>query len=479
VTPANREFYFHTLNLDVEPTVTTKDDGATRVYRWTVEDSPKIRREPGMPSPTELYPQVQVTTYESWDAFATWWWSMIRDQHIANDTLKEKVAELVEGKETRLEKVRAIYEFVTGEVTYQAWEFGVHGYKPYTTTSIFEKREGDCKDKAILLNTMLKEIGVEAYPVLIRAEQSRSDQDMTLAMVNQFNHCISYVPDVDGQGTSMFLDGTAQYASMGPPPAMDRGAKVLLVKPDGAQIVQIPMGTPDYQGLDQTWDVTVNADGSALLEGELTFRGDFSIQARSMFSVEGQRPLILQAMLAQSFGRVKLLENDFDDLTDYAKASESFRVKAEVAGFAKAAGEQRTLPTQFVDFFGRMMTQLVQRPEREHDLVIMDPMSLRTSVTYHLPDGWTVAAAPEDVDLQLSEAAFTSKATHADGTLTLERNLELRRHRVPVADYQAFRDGVIEATTLAQQTWTVQPGASTDDTPDDGDDAGAAPDENK
>ena len=471
VTPANREFYFHTANLDVEPVVTMSEDGATRVYEWTVENSPKIRAERAMPAATELYPQVQVTTYKSWDAFATWWWSMIRDQHIADDALKAKVAELVAGKETRIEKIRAIYEFVTGEVTYQAWEFGVHGYKPYTTTSIFEKREGDCKDKAILLNTMLGEAGIESFPVLIRAEQSRSEQDMTLAMVNQFNHCISYVPDVDGAGTSMFLDGTAQYASMGPPPAMDRGARVLLVTPEGGKIVQIPTGTPDYQGLDQTWNITVNADGSAVMEGELTFRGDFSIQARSMFAVAGQRPLILQAMLAQTFGGVKLLENDFDDLTDFVKAAESFRVKAEVANFAKASGEQRTLPTQFIDFFSGMLTQLVQRPEREHDLVISDPMSMRTKVTYKLPAGWTVVAAPEDENLQMDEAGFVSTATHADGTLTLDRNLELRRHRVPVTKYAEFRAGLIKATTTSKQTWTVQPGSA--------EDTGTTPEEQK
>jgi tetratricopeptide (TPR) repeat protein len=483
VTPASRDFYFHTQNLNVEPTVTTSEDGETRVYQWTVEDSPKIRFEPAMPAATELYPQVQVTTYESWDAFAKWWWSMIRDQHIASDDVKAKVAELIEGKETRLEKVRAIYQFVTDEITYQAWSFGVHGYKPYTTTSIFDKREGDCKDKAILFNTMLQEIGVESYPVLIRAEQSRNEQDMSLAMVNQFNHCISYVPDVDGNGTGMFLDGTAQYASMGPPPAMDRGAHVLVVKPDGGELVQIPFGTPDYQGLDQRWTITVDADGSAEIEGELTFRGDFSIQARSMFAVAGQRPLILQAMLAQTFGRVRLLENEFDDLTDYTEASESFRVKAKVENFAKVSGEQRTLPTQFVDFFGGMLGQLVQRPEREHDLLLMDPMSMRTQATYHLPAGWTVTAAPEDVDLSIEEAAFTSTATHDGGTLTLERILELRSHRIPAASYGGFRDGLIKVSTLSKQNWTVQPGEAADDAGTDedaGDDeAGAAPGEDK
>ena len=86
-----------------------------------------------MPDPGELYPQVQVSTYQNWDAFANWWWSMIRDQHVAAPEIQQKVAELTAGKETRFDKIRAIYDFVTTGITYQAWPFGPHGYKPYTT----------------------------------------------------------------------------------------------------------------------------------------------------------------------------------------------------------------------------------------------------------------------------------------------------------------------------------------------------------
>ena len=71
---------------------------------------------------------------------------------------------------------------------------------------------------------MIHEIGVEGYPVLIYADDSRGKEDLTLAMVNHFNHCISYVPDADGKGTPMFFDGTAEYASAFLPPMMDQGA---------------------------------------------------------------------------------------------------------------------------------------------------------------------------------------------------------------------------------------------------------------
>ncbi|MHC4973237.1 MAG: DUF3857 domain-containing protein [Planctomycetota bacterium] len=458
ITPAERRFHFHLRNCDVKAEETLSEDGKTRVYAWTVRDSKKIRSEQRMPRARELYPQVQVTTYESWDAFATWWWSMIRDQHVASDEIKAKVVELIKGKKTRLEKVRAIYEFVAGEITYQAWEFGEHGYRPYTTTAIFDKREGDCKDKAILFNTMLKEIGVDAYPVLIRAEMGRSEEDLTLPMVGHFNHCISYVPDADGQGTELWLDGTAEYHSALLPPATDRGAQVVVVKPGGAELRTIPEAGADAMGLDQTWNVKINADGSAVAEGELVWRGDMAVFIRQQFSVEGQRPIFLNGLAARFFGEVKLLSHDFDDLGDLSQARTSFRLKLEIASFVKA---DDTLDTAFLDMLSQVMG-LARRPQREHDLLLGSPVSFVTRATYELPEGWTVAVPPEDGELEVPAARFETRATQEGRILQLSRRAELRRSRVTREGYRAFRDALNKAASLYQQRWKVKRGGDQD-----------------
>jgi tetratricopeptide (TPR) repeat protein len=456
ITPAEREFFFHQRNMDVKPVVATRDDGKSRTYTWSVTDVAKIRPEPMMPGPREMYPQVQVTTYRSWDEFAKWWAGMIRDQYIVSPEIKQKVQDLVAGKESRLDRIRAVYDFVTGEITYQAWAFGVHGYKPYTTTAIFDKKEGDCKDKALLFNAMLSEIGIEAHPVLIYADDSRGEEDLTLPMVNHFNHCIAYVPDSDGKGTPMWFDGTAEYASAMLPPSMDQGAKVIVVTPQGAQMKEIPRAAPDASGIAQSWDVTVNADGSALAKGELTFKGDLAVFLRSQFSVEGQREQILTQMFTQFFGKLKLVSQEFDDLKDLSKPYASFRVTLELPTFAKGSGDDLTLQTGFVDFAAGFVGRIAQRPTREHDMVLPNPMSFRTQANYMLPPGWTVTAAPEDAKIDASSATFVSQAKQEAGRLDLVREVQLVGTRVKVAEYPAFRDALNRAAAAARQQWKVR-----------------------
>ncbi|MCG3135322.1 MAG: hypothetical protein HMLKMBBP_02903 [Planctomycetes bacterium] len=455
VTPAERKFLTHQKNFDAKPEITMHQDGAIRAYTWENRDVAKRKSEPLMPGPRESYPQVQVTTYESWDQFAKWWAGMIREQRIMSPEMKDKLAALVKDKESRQEKIRAVYEWVADEITYQAWPFGVHGYKPYTTTAIFDKKEGDCKDKALLICTMLGEIGIEAHPVLIYADQGRDEDDLTLPMVQQFNHCIAWVPDADGKGTPMFLDGTAQYHSSASPPMMDRGAKVLVVTPEGGKIMKIAEGNPDDFGIDQSWNVTVNDDGSAVAEGEFRWKGDLATQIRSQFSVEGQRKLELQKLMVPTFGSAKLESFEFDDLKDLRSPVAVFRVKASVPKFAKPQGEQFALPTRFLDLLQLMrFDMLVSRPERDHDLVLpISPAKFTWKATYTLPANWTVESRPADTNLDIAGGAFTITTSAAEPRkVTFERTWSWTKTRVSPAEYGAFREQFSKAFSLSAQT---------------------------
>ena len=476
LTPAEREFYFHQRNMDVKAAEAVRDDGKTAVRTWRREDIAKIKTEPGMPSFREVAPQVQVTTYKDWNEFAKWWASMIRNQYIASPEMKQKVRDLTASKETRMDKIRAIYEFVTGDVQYRAWEFGPHGYQPYTATQVFDSKNGDCKDKALLFNTMLKEIDVEGYPVLLYADDARDDEDLTLAQVGHFNHCIAYVPDTDGKGTPMFFDGTAEYASAFLPPGMDQGAKALVVKPDGATMMTIPKGAPDSTGILQKWDVKLHDDGSATIKCAMTWRGDLAIQLRNQFSVEGQRPLILQQLFARVLGKLKITEQSFDDLKDLSKPEASFRVTFEVEKFARGSGDTRTLPTGFFDIAGQFLRGMSMLKTREHDLVLSSVMNFRTEADYELPAGWSVEAAPENAALTIKSAGFSSEA-NADGTkLRLVRDMKLTGERVKAAEYPEFRETALKAAAVSQQQWKIKvaaapapaPAAPAPDAPKDG-----------
>jgi tetratricopeptide (TPR) repeat protein len=171
-----REYYFQRVGGVPEAKERILQDG-TRLRTWEMRHVASYDIESLAPSPRETGPLVRISTYRDWNQFAAWWWDLIRKQTTITPPIRARVQQLVQGVDDPEEKLRRIYEFVTNQVRYKAWEFGVHGYKPYSVDAIYARLHGDCKDKAILMNAMLSEVGIEAYPVLIEADERRERDD--------------------------------------------------------------------------------------------------------------------------------------------------------------------------------------------------------------------------------------------------------------------------------------------------------------
>ena len=132
-------------------------------------------------------------------------------------------------------KVRALYKHVITSTRYVGLEFGIHGFKPYRTTDVYDRRFGDCKDKASLLKVMLGEAGIKSHLVLVRTRDQGTIGN-TPASLSAFNHAITYVPSLD-----LYLDGTAEFSGPEELPTGDQGATVLIVRDGaGAELRTIP-----------------------------------------------------------------------------------------------------------------------------------------------------------------------------------------------------------------------------------------------
>ena len=81
-----------------------------------------------------------------------------------------------------------VIDFVSGNINYVDIELGVGGYVPHPCRFVLEKRYGDCKDMAFLAAAMLREKGIDAYPVL--AKSRRHGRVYPEFAGNQFNHVI-------------------------------------------------------------------------------------------------------------------------------------------------------------------------------------------------------------------------------------------------------------------------------------------------
>lgn len=435
-----RDYTIQTANGAPDAQTTTLEDGAT-VHRFEMRDLSRREPEELRPEVTETEPVVRVTTYRDWDQFASWWANLIRKQSELTDGIRAKVRELTAGLDSERAKIDAIYRFVTTEIQYKAWEFGVHGYQPYSTAVIFDRRHGDCKDKSILMNAMLAELGIEAHPVLIYADPRRSADDLTLAMVQHFNHCISYLPPADGRD-GLFLDGTAVYHPIDTLPDMDQGAHVLVVRPRGGEIRTIEW-TPAEENRDaRTFTVRLEPDGSARVKMIHEPKHSFAVTVREQLGNQpAKRDEHIERELAAMFGSVEVLSVRTSDLLDLT-APVRIEVEFRCPEFATVQDGALVLEP---GFGGGYLESITSKRERRFALVLGVPWSSMQRIDYRLPSGFEVSESPSPTGLDRRFGSFTSRwVTLPDGTLRAEREETMKTHRIEPQEYPEFRDYAAE-----------------------------------
>lgn len=403
-------------------------DETIRVY--TAEDVPRVEHEAGAPGPSESFEYLSVSTYETWDALANWYWNLVREQLIAGPEIVATVESLIEGVDDPRDQIAAIYGYVVRNTRYVGLEFGIHGYKPYRTTDCFTRRFGDCKDTASLMKVMLEIAGIEAHLALVRT-RDMGRVDTTPPSLAVFNHAITYVPEYD-----LFLDGTAGFSGSGELPTMDQGASALVVLDGEGGDFRTIAALPASASVSRT-DAEVDLRGDAAAgRGALTLSGGFAPSARSTYESPQRRVERFQVDLARTVPGIEVTHLDIAGVDDIETP-----VHAEFE-FVGGQWGQRQGAEFVVDAFGDeavFASRYAGADERTLPLSIPFAFEREVALTLRVPESWRASGLPEDVTLDTPFGGFTRTVASDGDALVVRFVATIDALRVEPDEYPAFR----------------------------------------
>lgn len=226
-----------------------------REYRWHGHDLPAGEPDPYAPPGWVPFPRVVLTSYPDWAAVADW----ARPLYRVTDQERQELTRLVDGVLTgddQLEQALAAIRFVQDDVRYLGREEGLWALRPRPPTRCFGERAGDCKEKSLLLVTLLDIIGVEAHPMLVSMAYGPRLAEMAPTPM-AFDHCV--VTYTLG-GARFFIDPTASYqgGGVGGTAFADYGAGLVLA-PGTRDLHPVP--GPDPGRVEVTYHLDVDAMG--------------------------------------------------------------------------------------------------------------------------------------------------------------------------------------------------------------------------
>jgi transglutaminase-like putative cysteine protease len=409
-----------------------KDDGDRTIHRFAATDVAAAVPEPAMPPWGETLAHVHVSTFKTWDEVGSWYWGLVREQFDVDDEVRRVAREITKGLKDDREKVRAIYKYAT-RTRYVALEFGIEGIRPRRTAQTVARGWGDCKDKATLIVTLLREVGIPSTIVLVRT-RLRGEIEPEPASLAPFDHAIAYVPSLD-----LYLDGTADHTGSAELPAMDRGAFALQVNEGKPKLVRLPVPSAEESVLKRRVEATVAADGSAQFVADTTVSGAFAAQWRQRYLAEAARGERATRDLSEDLGPVELAGGkaavEVNDLED-VEAPVHLRAKGRAPTFGRREADAVSLP---VGPAGRLVADLAALSTRNHDVALRALTTRDEEWTLKLPPGAKVQALPQAVELDSPFGRFSVKVEHAGGKVVVRSTLALKKARVPVGEYAAFR----------------------------------------
>ena len=427
------------------PSYTREEREGIVVHHWEARDVPAFRDEPYSPPAGDVLPQVAIyprwivfgdhrIDTESWDGIARWYRDLSRNRMVAGPAVVEAAKTATAGLTGSEEKIRRLYEFLQQKISYVAIEMGVGGWQPHDNGQVFLHRYGDCKDKATLLIAMLRAVGLEGLPVLIRTRDAGLLEREYPSP--SFNHAIVAIPRPEGY---LFLDPTSEDAPFGDLPWADQGVPVLVVKEDGlGDLVETPLFTAERNRRHRQAVARVTPGGGP--------EGDYVIDAW------GIRRVNLSAMVEE--GRTAEKEDALEEIlawlcpgavlkshqvTRPPQPGDPLRVTArfEVPRFVMRAGTSELISPQLARL--PQFAALTSGTGRRLPVFFPYLFSETSEVRMRLPDGRTLARTPsgrksDGPGLQ-SETSYEILRDAEGETLVVKRSLAVSRRDIPAADF--------------------------------------------
>lgn len=414
--PRGRTLHVKNHGTALEPTV--KDSGEEREYVWEQRDVPAVDVDDALPSWYEPWPSIQLSEYASWRDVARWALPLYQTPSPLPPVLAREVERLRSENATPSARLLAALRFVQDHVRYLGLELGPNSHRPHAPEEVLAQRFGDCKDKSLLLVTLLRGLGIEARTALVNTRLQRT-LDTRLPSPGVFDHAIVQAR-LDGEEYWMDPTATLERGPLSEQRAQPYGRALLI---DEATEALTPIPAPEAP--EPTMEVEehyVEGAGESGMGTALTvrtrFRGERANEMRRTFATSAQKDL----------------EREY--LNYYARTDPGIRMTAPLKVTDDPEHNELTLVESYAinafwkggqrDFDGSSVLSHVQRPHiarRTMPLAIEHPVNVLHRVRFEMNQPLSLSGS--------SREKVDGPATHFEYEERLEQG-----GRVLVLDYR-------------------------------------------
>jgi Transglutaminase-like superfamily/Domain of Unknown Function with PDB structure (DUF3857) len=373
---------------------------------------------------------------------------------IVDASVEQLALQITRDKKTPREKAAAVHDWVRRNVRYVAVYLGVGGFVPHDVSWILANRYGDCKDQALLMQTLLKAVGVEAVPVLINSLPEYVLPELPTQL--SFNHCILYLP-----GLELFVDPTDGRIPFGSLSLADSDKPVAVALAGGAKLMRTPAFTPErnHLAVRSVWTVHKSGAATGTVRAEADGYAATALQDRLGQIPPGQGSEAVQKLLAASNMRGTGAAL-FPPIQRYEQR-QKLELNLDVPAFLAEpqAGTVRVHPSLTLPIFSVGFISSYAEERRQLAMGCV-PVHVREDFEMRFDPEFKLLRAPDDIKLAEHKGILYEAHYKLEGQVLTgwrELTLDQKQHWCSAAEYAVRRPAMLRirrnllSTLLYQQ----------------------------
>ncbi len=437
---------------DLQPLEESIDD--YKQLTWVARNTQASRYQSDTPSSFFAETYLQYSDFSDWESVSAWADSLYRLPQHASAPVRQKAAEIVTRWPDDLNRqIDEVINFVQDDIRYTGINIGIGGYVPDLPEQIIQRRFGDCKDKAILMVALLRELGVTAYPALVHSYDGQGLSEY-LPSPGGFNHMIVKLPH---QGRDYWVDGTMtlQGSSL---TTLAQGlyhhALVADGRAEGLQAYEGAAFELPQKEMHEEFSLRHNVETEdTLLKITTTYRGAEAEYIRASLQSSGRSSFQKNYLnyYRNRFGQVELAEPL--KMVDDRRANELILV--EQYHIAQVWEPEDDEGNYSLDLFADSILDLFVLPSdqrRFQPLAVRHPLYVKHRISVQLEEGWGIE--PESTSLKSEFFDYHDQTLVSDDVLELSYSLQTSANVVPVNQARTYIKDVSSARDSMYYTVT-------------------------
>lgn len=432
IASSQRKLNFKTFNSVPKPAI-NKGNGLKR-YEYEGFQIPPAHDDNNQPSWYNERGFIQVSEFASWTEVVNWALSINPPSLNIKGELGERIVKLKNEAGNNKEKYfRAAVRTVQQEVRYMGIEIGEYSHRANNPEKVFKQRYGDCKDKSLLLVSMLKAGGIDAAMVLVNADMNEHVEQY-IPTAYAFNHAV-ITANVNGK--QVWVDATMDnQGGEGTDIYFPRYGKGLVLKPGSDALTTIP---PSKGGSVTGEDIYTVKDAKSpvLFTVKTTYTGDEADYMRGKLESSGMAET--EKSYLDYYAKIynKIETKDSIMVKDDLRTNKLITIETYKVGdfFKKDSTSDKLTVDLFANFIYNQFPSITSRTKTP--VALTYPYDASYSIKVVLPGGWNINENHDSINRDYY--SYESNFTAAGDTLSLNYKLSFLKDNVPVNKLAEFK----------------------------------------